>query len=423
MTGSSKETSSVVGREHKSPQRPWLAWIVGIGLGLGVGLWTGHLFWPSSGLPALSPPVALKPNVLPSAPPPPVIGSGAPLGANTIANIAAATAPSVVNIDTRTEVSITDAPFHFGLPFGEFEFHMGPGIGPGPSPFGEGPMPRKFERNASGSGLIIRADGYILTNNHVVRHAGDINVRLNDKRIFKGHVVGRDSFTDVALVKIDAKDLPVANLGTSKSIRPGDWAIAIGSPLGLDHTVTLGIVSALGRSLTDLHSNVELIQTDAAINPGNSGGPLLNIAGQVIGINTAIRSDAQNIGFAIPIDIAKGVVQELLSKGTIARPYLGVMMQQLDPGLARSLGLPAQAQGVVIAQIVSGGPAAQSTLSLGDVIQRINGKVVRSSKEVQQLVRSSKVGDTLNMLVMRNGVLTAVNVKVGEYPNDEQPED
>ena len=185
----------------------------------------------------------------------------------------------------------------------------------------------------------------------------DIKVTLNDKRTFKGTVVGRDSLTDLAIVKIEAKNLPAARFGTSKTIRPGDWAIAIGSPLGLDHTVTLGIISALGRSLSDLNNSVELIQTDAAINPGNSGGPLLNIHGDVVGVNTAIRGDAQNIGFAIPVDVAKDVAAQLLAHGTIARPYLGIFMQELDEKLAHSLALSPSTKGVIIAGIAPDSPA------------------------------------------------------------------
>lgn len=333
------------------------------------------------------------------------------IGENAIADIAESAAPSVVNIDTRTAVSMPRDVFHSGPGFRNFEFFFGPGM--------RAPSPRQFESRGSGSGVIVRADGYILTNNHVVRNATDIKVTLNDKRVFKGKVVGRDSFTDLALVKIDANDLPVVRFGASKNLRPGDWAIAIGSPLGLDHTVTLGIVSALGRSLSDLNNNVELIQTDAAINPGNSGGPLLNIHGEVIGINTAIRSDAQNIGFAIPIDSAKDVLSELLAGGTIKRPYVGVYMQELDEKLARSLGLTKGAQGVVVAQIASGSPADQAGLQQGDLIERVDGKAVNSSKEVQSIVRGHKVGESINMLVLRSGKLMALTIKVGDYPSGE----
>lgn len=288
-------------------------------------------------------------------------------------------------------------------------------------PFDARPQ-RRYESQGTGSGVIIKPDGYILTNNHVVRQATEIKVTLADKRVFKGRVVGRDSFTDLALVKIDADNLPVAKLGSSKDLRPGDWAVAIGSPLGLDHSVTLGIISALGRSVGDLKSNVELIQTDAAINPGNSGGPLLNIRGEVIGLNTAIRSDGQNIGFAIPVDVARQVVDGLLAHGTVSRPYVGIYMQDLEPKIARSLGLPANAQGVVVARVGTGSPAEQGGLMQGDVIQKIDGQPVSSGKDVQKIVRAHKIGESLAVLVSRNGTLTAATVKIGEYPSEDKEE-
>lgn len=397
----------------KSPNfARWLAFgLLAIVVGLGAGIFVGHVFWPSS--PTKVPEVSGTPetDIAKSN----IAQRNAPLGSvtlngNTIADIAAQVAPSVVNIDTRTSVTVSGSPFHMGMPFGEFQFFFGPNQ----SPFGEGPQ--KFERSGSGSGVIIRPDGYILTNNHVVGGASEIKVRLNDQRVFSGRVVGRDSFTDLALVKIDAGNLPVARLGSAKDIRPGDWAIAIGSPLGLDHTVTLGIVSALGRSVNAVNSNIQLIQTDAAINPGNSGGPLLNIRGDVIGINVAIESNAQNIGFAIPVDVATGVVDDLIAHGSISRPYAGIMMQNLNPKLAQSLGLDANAKGVVVAEVVPDSPAARAGLTQGDLIKQVDGAEVASSKDVQQLVRKHKVGETVNMVVVRTGKTITVNLQVSEYP-------
>lgn len=179
-----------------------------------------------------------------------------------------------------------------------------------------GELHKPTAARGAGSGLVVRSDGYVLTNNHVVRNADTIRVTLSDNRTFCGQVVARDNISDLALVKIDAQHLPVARLGHSDSIRAGDYAVAIGTPMGLQHSVTLGIVSAIGRSLNGLNNNLELIQTDAAINPGNSGGPLLNIEGEVIGINMAIRSDAQNIGFAIPVDVARTAARKLLRQAS-----------------------------------------------------------------------------------------------------------
>ncbi|HMP52900.1 MAG TPA: trypsin-like peptidase domain-containing protein, partial [Candidatus Melainabacteria bacterium] len=284
----------------------------------------------------LSPSVAssldTKPSVNVSSSP-----ASAFLTKNVISHIAEDAGKCVVNIDTKQSVSIPDGQFSFGLPFKQFQYFFGERMPFDDDSDREFKGERKFESRGAGSGVIIRSDGYVLTNNHVVRKADDIEVTLSDGRKFKGKVVGRDSFTDLALVKIEANKLPIIRFGKSDQVKPGDWAIAIGNPSGLDHTVTFGIISALGRSINALGSNVELIQTDAAINPGNSGGPLLNIDGELIGLNTAIQSGAQNIGFAIPIDVARDVVDQLLNKGQIDRPYLGIYMQDLNEKLAKSL--------------------------------------------------------------------------------------
>lgn len=320
-------------------------------------------------------------------------------GENIIADIAAAATPSVVNIDTRTSVTI-----HDNNPFNQF----------GLEDLYELRRPKKYESHGSGSGVIIRADGYILTNNHVVQKADEIKVTLADKRTFMGKVVGKDKYTDLALVKIDAGNLKAAKLGESKELRPGEWAIAIGSPLGLSQTVTLGIVSALGRSISNLNS-VELVQTDAAINPGNSGGPLLNIRGEVIGINTAIRGDGQNIGFAIPIDVARQVADQLVETGSIKHPYLGIAMQDMDPKLARYMGVAAGTKGVVVVKVEQDSPADSAGLVSGDIIQRMDGKAVSSSKEIQALVRGHKPGETLNLFVLRGQEAVPLDVKVGNF--------
>lgn len=378
----------------------------------GLIFWAGHQYWPSNGpaLPGMASSGQTSASVASTVP----LGPSTALTRNTIANIAAEASRSVVNINTSTEVALGDTPF--GGALNGFQFFFGDGQ-PG-SPFGDdpSPSPHKMRQMGTGSGVIIRPDGYILTNNHVVRKADSVTVTLADKRTFKAQVVGRDSFTDLALLKIDANNLPVAKLGESKDIHPGDFAVAIGSPVGLDQTVTMGIVSALGRSLDGVGNGVSLVQTDAAINPGNSGGPLLNIDGQVIGINTAIRGDAQNIGFAIPVDVARTVADQLLEHKTAAHPYIGIYMKDIDDELSRSLGLPPNSKGIVVARVAPGSPAAQAGLQVGDVIQKVDGSPVNSAKELQSQVRTHKTGDELHFLVARGNSLDGVAIKIGDFP-------
>jgi len=327
-----------------------------------------------------------------------------PSSDNPVADIVASSGKSVVSIDTTIRrTSSADLPdFLFASPGGSPTFRE----------------PRKFEAHGSGSGVIIRQDGYVLTNAHVVKGAQDIKVTLSNKREFNGRVVGRDAYSDVALVKIDANNLPVAQMADGKKTRPGDWAIAIGSPLGLNHTVTMGIVSAVGRSLADLNNNVDLIQTDAAINPGNSGGPLLNIHGEVIGINMAIRTDAQNIGFSIPIDIARDAVNAMLAHKPIQRPYLGISMVDFDPRLAASLDLPKNLTGVLVSKVVPQGPAARAGVKEGDMIQKVNSTPVKTGNDVQTIVRSQKVGNTIDMQVFHAGTVRNLRVEIRSLPQN-----
>lgn len=378
---------------------PWIGGTV-IGLAIAGAFLAGHSYWPgtSTVTTTTTTPVPNGNITTHTAIP----GSPLALGENTIADIAQVANDSVVNIDTRSSITVSD----YGTPFGGLEFFLGPGMRE---------MPRRLEQKASGTGFIYRADGYILTNNHVVGNAEDIKVTLADKRVFPGKVVGRDKLTDLAIVKIDARDLPVAKLGTSKNLRAGDWVIAIGSPMGLDHTVTLGIISALNRSVSQVN-DVQLIQTDAAINHGNSGGPLINLHAEVIGIAQAIRPDAQNIGFAIPIDIAKEIAQQLLEKGSIARAYVGIYMTDVDPKIAQALGLPENTKGVLVARTAPNGPADKAGLMANDLIQKANGKTVTTGKEVQDIVRKLKPGDKLTLLVARDSQVTAIDMKVGDYP-------
>lgn len=328
-------------------------------------------------------------------------GHGFAIGENTIADIASEAMKSVVNIDTRTDVTVPD--------YGIRLFEM----------YGEQPMmPRqsKLEIQGIGTGVIIRSDGLILTNYHVVKEANTISVTLNDKRVLNGQVIGRDSFSDLALIKVPATNLPAARLGSSKNLRPGQFAIAIGSPAGLSNTVTFGIISAIGRTLGEVGGDVGLVQTDAAINPGNSGGPLLNMHGEVVAINTAIRKDYQNIGFGIPMDTAKQVTEQLLAHGSVQHPYLGIAMQDLNDQVDAALGLPVGTRGIVIAKVTGGSPADNAGLQAGDVISKVDNQTVNSAKDVQQIVRSHKPGDNLSLQVLRAGNSVQVNLTVGEYP-------
>lgn len=311
------------------------------------------------------------------------------LSENTIANLAEESSKSVVSINTDTNITIGESPFEqfFNLR----DEHQS--------------MPRLHHRT-NASGLIVREDGYILTNNHVVRNADTITVKTSDNRVFDGKVVGRDSSTDLALIKINAKSLPVARFGNSKSMKPGDWAIAIGSPMGLSHTVTLGIISALQRPFTN---RIDLIQTDAAINPGNSGGPLLNIHGEVIGINTATLGNAQNIGFAIPVDIAKSVVKQLLEKGKVERAWVGVYMQDVHAPAA-------SIRGVRIVRIEPGSPAEVANLRRGDIIQEIDNAMISTSNDVRRIVDQHHPNDLLRLLITRNGRQMDMTLRLGDFP-------
>ncbi|MBE9009562.1 trypsin-like peptidase domain-containing protein [Pseudanabaenaceae cyanobacterium LEGE 13415] len=284
---------------------------------------------------------------------------------------------------------------------------------------------RRVERG-TGSGFIISADGLILTNAHVVSGADTVSVTMKDGRELRGRVVGQDPLTDVAVIRVQANNLPTVALGNSDTLKPGEWAIAIGNPLGLDNTVTAGIISATGRSSAEVRvpdKRVNFIQTDAAINPGNSGGPLLNQRGEVIGMNTAIIGGAQGLGFAVPINTAQRISQQLISKGRVDHPFLGIRMGSLTPSLRdqinsdRQVGFRVQDdQGVVIFQVLPNGPAAKSGLRPGDVIKRVNGQAVTKSEQVQQAVENASVGGNLQLEISRGGRTTTVSVQPGAYP-------
>jgi Do/DeqQ family serine protease len=332
-------------------------------------------------------------------------------GSDVIADIAQEAASSVVHINTETVQTIDNSELQSFFNNDEF-FKQFFGF----SPFGEGiqqqPIRRKSE--GMGSGFIISSDGYILTNNHVVQNASKIMVKMKDERIFPAKLIGKDKYSDLAVIKIDVKGLKPLVLGDSSTIRPGQWAIAIGSPQGLDHTVTLGIVSALSRQIPEL-SNVSFIQTDAAINPGNSGGPLLNIKGEVVGINAAILGTAQNIGFAIPVNTAKTIVEQLKSGQAIGHPWLGIAMTPVTKEVASALGISPLTKGILIGKVMPDSPAEKAELVAGDIIQKIDGKKFVDPKALQDYIKTKKIGETLTLQILRDGEFFAKKVKVGNW--------
>jgi serine protease Do len=288
-------------------------------------------------------------------------------------------------------------------------------------PFFEQPQERT--ERGTGSGFIFDSKGLILTNAHVVDQADQVFVVLKDGQQLQGEVLGTDPLTDLAVVKIDAQDLPVAKLGNSENLLPGQWAIAIGNPLGLDNTVTVGIISATGRSSAAIGSpdqRVNFIQTDAAINPGNSGGPLLDLQGEVIGVNTAIISGAQGIGFAIPVAVANRIAQQLIKTGKAEHAYLGIQMADLSPELRSRLqqrqadiSLP-DGEGVLVMQTAPNSPAERAGIKPGDLITQIASTPIENSEQVQQVVEGTTPGTSLEIEVKRKNQTRALQVKVGE---------
>jgi serine protease Do len=280
-------------------------------------------------------------------------------------------------------------------------------------------MPEDVPQHGSGSGVIISKDGYIMTNNHVVSNATDkgIKVVLADKREFTAKLIGKDQNTDIAVIKIDASDLPVASVGNSDNVQVGQWVLAIGNPLGLNNTVTAGIVSALGRNINidgNSYAINNFIQTDAVINPGNSGGALVDINGLVVGINAAIKTTTgyyQGYGFAIPMNIAKSVAAELIKNGKIERGYIGVSIKDVDSKEAKGLGLE-KAKGVLIQNVIKGGAGDDAGLKTGDVILSVDGKEVNAANQLQTVIGSKRPGETAQLVIFRDGKSMDVSVKL-----------
>lgn len=319
---------------------------------------------------------------------------------------------AVVNISTAAEVGAGPeaAP---GIPFDPFSspeqlferFFRGPGQQPQP-------------RRSMGSGFFISKDGYIITNNHVIEGADRIEVTTTgnnaSQQTYVAELVGRDPRTDIAIIKVEGKNFPFAQLGNSDQILKGDWVLAFGNPFGLDHSVSVGIVSAKGREISPNENRRfdDFIQTDAAINFGNSGGPLVNTRGEVVGINTAITAQGSGIGFAVPINVAKEILPQLIERGSVARGYLGVMIQDITPELQEALGLKST-NGVIVNDIVEDGPSARSALQAGDVILQVDSEIIEDSRSLQRVIARSKPNQTVQVKILREGKGMTLSVRLG----------
>ena len=346
----------------------------------------------------------------------PVAVPAAPVAGNSsgFAPVARAAMPAVVNIATSRTVRQQGghaSPFMNDPLFRHFF---------GDEYFRQFNIPRERRENSLGSGVIVSADGYIVTNAHVVEKADDIKVLLSDKREFTGKVVGVDPKTDIAVIKVAARDLPTVNWGDSDAIEVGEYVLAIGNPFGLNSTVTLGIVSAIGRANMGIEDYENFIQTDAAINPGNSGGALINTRGELVGINTAIYSRTggyMGIGFAIPSNMAKSVMGSLVKHGKVVRGYLGVSIQDVNADIAKQFGLK-RAEGALVSDVVAGSPADKGGLKSGDVITAYDGKPVDNTATLRNRVAETTVGSSVKVEAVRDGKAQTFEVKVVEQPQD-----
>jgi serine protease Do len=316
---------------------------------------------------------------------------------------------AVVNVSTSQSVKNSpQSPVPEDDPFYDFFRRFGPPQGP-----------REYESQSLGSGFIISSDGFILTNSHVVSAADDITVKLNDKREFKARLIGFDKRTDVAVIKIEANGLPHVTIGDPKILKVGEWVLAIGSPFGFENTVTAGIVSAIGRSLPQ-ENYVPFIQTDVAINPGNSGGPLFNMKGEVVGINAQIYSRTggfMGLSFAIPINVAMNIADQLRTSGRVSRGRIGVVIQEVTNELAESFGLPGS-QGALVNSVEKGGPADKAGIETSDVILKFDGNVVESSRDLPRIVGQTKPGSRVIVEVWRKGKAKSISIIVGEIADE-----
>ena len=326
---------------------------------------------------------------------------------STVVNIS-----SIKNAVNRGNQQLSPQEEHMQEFFNRFGIPMPPGMGPNDQ--------QQKQMSATGSGFILESDGYIITNAHVVGEADSIIVKLADKREFQAKLLGIDKRTDVALLKIDAKGLQAVKLGKPKNIKVGEWVAAIGSPFGLENTMTVGVVSAKGRALPQQENYVPFIQTDVAINPGNSGGPLFNTNGEVIGINSQIYSRTggyMGLSFAIPIDVAMDVAAQLKNNGRVVRGWLGIAIQEVTDELTEALGLKDKS-GALVAAVNKGAPAGKAGIEAGDVILKFNNKVIETSSDLPKYVRLTKPNNVVPVEIWRNANVKTLRVKIGEMPDD-----
>jgi S1-C subfamily serine protease len=406
---------STVPTPSRSSSRP-LTYLSLLALGAGLGVGSVAFINPGQLLEKITNPnnaVASPANSMAAIPP--SLGSTT----NFVTDVVKEVGPAVVRINSsRTVTSQKPGQGGEGMDDPFFRNFFG-----GQTPH----FPDKQVQRGTGSGFIISDNGQILTNAHVVDGADSVTVTLKDGRTLQGKVMGTDPLTDVAVVKIEANNLPKVKLGDSNTLQVGQWAIAIGNPLGLDNTVTTGIVSATGRSSSQVgvgNRQIDFIQTDAAINPGNSGGPLLNANGEVIGMNTAIIQNAQGIGFAIPISKAQAIAEQLVAKGKVDHPYLGIQMVGLTPEIKEELKSQKDLtvtsdRGVLVVKVVPHSPAEQAGFKPGDIIASVDNQAVKTPDEVQKAVAKVEVGNELPVTLDRQGQSVNLSVKVGVFPKPE----
>jgi serine protease Do len=401
-------------------------------VGAGIGVWAviARVATPIPIVANVNAPALLSPSN-PGKPPsvtPPNLNNGIAIAAtipgntNFISDAVEKTGPAVVRINASRTVTANaneqQFPELFADPF--FRDFFGDSLPNSKT------LPKDRVERGTGSGFIINKEGDIITNAHVVEGADKVSVVLKDGRKLEGKVLGRDQLTDIAVVKVNAPNLPIVSIGSSQILKPGEWAIAIGNPLGLDNTVTAGIISALGRSSGEIgviDKRVRFIQTDAAINPGNSGGPLLNQKGEVVAVNTAIIRGAQGLGFAIPIETAQRIAKQLIAKGNIDRAYLGIQMVTLDAATRQeinenaNLGIKVTDEvGVLVTAVVPNSPAEASGVKAGDVIFKVDGQDVKTADGIQQAVEIRAIGDNLKLELRRSGKPLVLSVKAGKLP-------